>query len=103
VGPTHEGPPNLPEPVGASIPIPPGYTLAGLDAGHADITASLRDRLFGAESALSAHPYSGPVIDRTRKGDYGVVAKDDRRVALKVDRLKLRPAGEAVPGAGEPA
>jgi hypothetical protein len=43
------------------------------------------------------------VIDRTRKGDYGGAAKDDRRVALKGDRLKVRPAGEAVPGAGEPA
>ena len=80
-GTIHEAPYNLPEPVGASIPIPPGYTLAGLDAGHADVTASLRDRLFGAESAFSANQYAGPVIDRTRKGDYGVAAKDDRRVA----------------------
>ena len=104
-GTIHEAPYNLPEPVGASIPIPPGYTLAGLDAGHADVTASLRDRLFGVESAFSANPYAGPVIDRTRKGDYGVAAKDDRRVALKGDRLKVRPANEAVPvpGAGEPA
>ena len=104
-GTIHEAPYNLPEPVGASIPIPPGYTLAGLDAGHADVTASLRDRLFGVESAFSANPYAGPVIDRTRKGDYGVAAKDDRRVALKGDRLKARPANEAVPvpGAGEPA
>ena len=97
-GTIHEAPYNLPEPVGASIPIPPGYTLAGLDAGHADVTASLRDRLFGAERDFSANPYAGPVIDRTRKGDYGVAAKDDRRVALKGDRLKVRPAGEAVPG-----
>ena len=48
-GTIHEAPYNLPEPVGASIPIPPAYMLAGLDAGHADVTASLRDRLFGAE------------------------------------------------------
>ena len=89
-GTIHEAPYNLPEPVGASIPIPPGYTLAGLDAGHADVTASLRDRLFGAERAFPANPYAGPVIDRTSKGDYGVVAKDDRRVALKGDRLKVR-------------
>jgi hypothetical protein len=102
-GTIHEAPYNLPEPVGASIPIPPGYMLAGLDAGHADVTASLRDRLFGAERDFPANPYAGPVIDRTRKGDYGVAAKDDRRVALKGDRLKVRPAGEAVPGAGEPA
>ena len=102
-GTIHEAPYNLPEPVGASIPIPPGYMLAGLDAGHADVTASLRDRLFGAERDFSANPYAGPVIDRTRKGDYGVAAKDDRRVALKGDRLKVRPAGEAVPGTGEPA
>ena len=102
-GTIHEAPYNLPEPVGASIPIPPGYMLAGLDAGHADVTASLRDRLFGAERDFPANSYAGPVIDRTRKGDYGVAAKDDRRVALKGDRLKVRPAGEAVPGAGEPA
>ena len=102
-GTIHEAPYNLPEPVGASIPIPPAYMLAGLDAGHADVTASLRERLFGAERDFPANPYAGPVIDRTRKGDYGVAAKDDRRVALKGDRLKVRPAGEAVPGAGEPA
>src|SRR3954467_6433356 len=102
-GTIHEAPYNLPEPVGASIPIPPGYTLAGLDAGHADVTASLRDRLFGAERDFPANSYAGPVIDRTRKGDYGVAAKDDRRVAVKGDRLKARPAGEALPGAGETA
>ena len=97
-GTIHEAPYNLPEPVGASIPIPPGYMLAGLDAGHADVTASLRDRLFGAERDFPANSYAGPVIDRTRKGDYGVAAKDDRRVALKGDRLKVGPAGETVPG-----
>jgi hypothetical protein len=89
-GTIHEAPYNLPEPVGASIPIPPGYMLAGLDAGHADVTASLRERLFGAERDFPANPYAGPVIDRTRKGDYGVAANDDRRVAVKGDRLKSR-------------
>ena len=102
-GTIHEAPYNLPEPVGASIPIPPGYTLAGLDAGHVDMTGSLRERLFGGEGDFSANPYAGPVIDRSRKGDYGVAAKDDRRVALKGDRLKARPAGEVAPDDGQPA
>jgi Cell Wall Hydrolase len=102
-GTIHEAPYNLPEPVGASIPIPPGYILAGLDASHADVTASLRERLLGAEGAFSGNPYAGPVIDRSRKGDYGVASKDDRRVALKGDRLKVRPPGEIAPDDRNPA
>ena len=100
---THEAPYNLPEPVGASIPVPPGYILAGLDPGRVDTTGSLRQRQRGGESAFYADPYAGPVIDRTRKGDYGVASKDDRRVALKGDRLKARPQGEVAPDDGPPA
>jgi len=100
---THEAPYNLPEPVGASIPVPPGYILAGLDPGRVDATGSLRQRQRGGEGAFYADPYAGPVIDRTRKGDYGVASKDDRRVALKGDRLKARPQGEVAPDAGPPA
>jgi hypothetical protein len=100
---THEAPYNLPEPVGASIPVPPGYMLAGLDPGRVDATGSLRQRQRSGESAFYADPYAGPVIDRSRKGDYGVVYKDDRRVALKGDRLKARPQGEVAPDAGPPA
>jgi hypothetical protein len=100
---THEAPYNLPEPVGASIPVPPGYILAGLDPGRVDATGSLRQRQRGGEGAFYADPYAGPVIDRTRKGDYGVASKDDRRVALKGDRLKAPPQGEVAPDAGPPA
>jgi hypothetical protein len=100
---THEAPYNLPEPVGASIPVPPGYILAGLDPGRVDATGSLRQRQRGGEGAFYADPYAGPVIDRSRKGDYGVAAKDDRRVALKGDRLKARPQGEVAPEDGPPA
>lgn len=100
---THEAPYNLPEPVGASIPVPPGYILAGLDPGRVDATGSLRQRQLGGESAFYADPYAGPVIDRTRKGDYGVAAKNDRRVALKGDRLKARPQGEVAPDDRPPA
>ena len=100
---THEAPYNLPEPVGASIPVPPGYILAGLDPGRVDATGSLRQRQRGGEGAFYADPYAGPVIDRSRKGDYGVASKDDRRVALKGDRLKAPPQGEVAPDAGPPA
>ena len=102
-GTIHEAPYNLPEPVGASIPVPPGYTLAGLDHRDVDMTGSLRERLLGGEGAFYANPYAGPVIDRSRKGDYGVARKDDRRVALKGDRLKSRPQGEVAPDDGQPA
>ena len=100
---THEAPYKLPEPVGASIPVPPGYMLAGLDPGRVDATGSLRQRQRGGEGAFYADPYAGPVIDRSRKGDYGVAHKDDRRVALKGDRLKARPQGEVAPDDGPPA
>src|SRR3979411_1361884 len=78
-GTIHEAPYNFPEPVGSSIPVPPGYTLAGLDPGHADVTGSLRERLRGGDGAFYATPYVGPVIDRSRKGDYGVASKDHPR------------------------
>jgi spore germination cell wall hydrolase CwlJ-like protein len=77
----------MPRPVGASIPPRLGYTLVGLDPNDADITGSIRERILG-EAALSVARYAGPVIDRSGKGDYGVTQKDDRRVALKGDRLQ---------------
>src|SRR4029078_6033956 len=57
----------------------------------------------GGEGAFYANPYAGPVIDRSRKGDYGVARKDDRRGALRGDRLKSRPQGEVAPDDGQPA
>ena len=41
----------MPQPVGAAIPPPLGYTLAGLDPSNADITGSIRERILG-ESAM---------------------------------------------------
>ena len=81
----------IPQPVGASIPPAPGYTLASLDPGSMNIGGAVRDRFLG-EDAFRPQAYAGPVIDRTRKGDYGVARDGDRRVARKGDRLQVKPA-----------
>ncbi len=44
----------------------------------------------------------GPMIDRSRKGDYGVMRKSDRSVALKGDRLKPVVEAEAAPTEQQP-
>lgn len=76
----------MPRPLGASIPPKLGYTLAGLDPNNADITGSIRERVLG-EAAFFAPSYAGPLVDRSGKGDYGVVRMPDRPIALKGDRL----------------
>jgi hypothetical protein len=76
---------------GGSIRPSLGYTLAAVDPSGADIAAALGDR-FG--DAFHSHIYGGPVIDRSRKGDYGGGPGGDRRVAAKGDRLKPVPPAE---------
>src|SRR5713101_5145062 len=61
-------------PVGAAIPPSLGYTLVGLDPNSADITGSIRERILG-EGAMLASSFAGPLIDRSKKGDYGVARK----------------------------
>jgi hypothetical protein len=77
---------DMPRPVGATIPQSYGYALAGLDPNSADVTGSIRQRVLG--EAMLARPPAGPLIDRSRKGDYGGASKSDRVVGLKGDRLK---------------
>jgi hypothetical protein len=77
---------DMPRPVGATIPQSYGYALAGLDPNSADVTGSIRQRILG--EAMLARPPAGPLIDRSRKGDYGGASKSDRVVGLKGDRLK---------------
>ena len=99
-GTIHEAPYNLPEPVGASIPVPPGYTLAGLDHRDVDMTGSLRERLLGGEGAFYANPYAGPVIDRSRKGDYGVAPRTIAASRSRVTGLSLGPRARSLPMTG---
>jgi spore germination cell wall hydrolase CwlJ-like protein len=96
-GTIHEAKLSLPRPVGAAIPTSLGYTLAGLAPGKEEITGSVRERLLGEAMPV------GPMIDRSRKGDYGVTRSGDRAAALKADRLKPMAETAAVPQADEPA
>jgi Cell Wall Hydrolase len=77
---------DMPRPVGATISQSYGYALAGLDSNSADVTGSIRQHVLG--EAMLARPPAGPLIDRSRKGDYGGASKSDRVVGLKGDRLK---------------
>ena len=67
------------------------------DPGKADITGSIRERILG-EGAMLA----GPMIDRSRKGDYGVMRPSDRSAALKGDRLLPTVEAAAPPNGDEP-
>jgi spore germination cell wall hydrolase CwlJ-like protein len=81
-GTIHQPTLRMPRPVGATIPSSLGYTLVGLEPNNADITGSIRARILG-EGAT----HGGPLVDRSKKGDFGVARKEDRAAALKGDRL----------------
>src|SRR5262245_13911541 len=67
----------------ASIPLPLDYQLIGFNrSGAGD---SIRQRFLGEETFFTSL-YAGPMVDRSRKGDYGVTR--DRLIALKGDRLQ---------------
>jgi hypothetical protein len=61
------------------------YQLIGFNPKSAGGAGSIRER-FPGEETFFASPYAGPMVDRSRKGNYGVAG--DRRIALKGDRLK---------------
>src|SRR5262249_4487590 len=70
------------------------YQLASFDPNSAAVTASIRRR-FLSEDTFFTSPYAGPMVDRSRKGDYGVAR--DRLIALKSDRLKPARPIDAIP------
>ena len=82
-GTTHDAKFSMPQSFGATIPPRMALTLAGLDPASADVTGSIRERLL-SEAATPG----GPVIDRARKGDYGIAPIVGRSLALKGDLLK---------------
>src|SRR5262249_57944863 len=69
----------------ASIPLPLDYQLIGFDPNSVGGAGSVRERFPGEETFFTS-PYAGPMVDRSRKGDYGVAR--NRLIALKGDRLK---------------
>ena len=95
-GTIHEARFSVSQPVGASIPLPLDYKLIGFDPNSAGVTGSIRDRFLG-EEAFFASSYAGPMVDRSRKGDYGVVRGGDRLIALKGDRIKPTPLTAVAP------
>jgi hypothetical protein len=59
----------LPQPIGAAVPLSPGYVLASLDVGGAEITGSIRDRM-SADAAIAGVPESAAaIVNRRLKGD----------------------------------
>jgi len=95
-GTIHEAMYTMPRPLGATIPPSYGYALAGLDPNNADITGSIRERVLG-EAAMLTNLSARPVIDRSRKGDYGVVRSGDFGATRKGDRLVTAKAGPVTP------
>jgi hypothetical protein len=85
-GTVHEAKFSAPQPLAAaSIPLSLDYQLIGFDPNSAGGAGSIRERFPGEETFFTS-PYAGPMVDRSRKGDYGVAR--DRLMALKGDRLK---------------
>ena len=78
---------------GASIPLPLDYQLIGFNPNGAGDPDSIRERFPGEETFFTS-PYAGPMVDRSRKGNYGVAG--DRLIALKGDRLKAGRLAEVV-------
>src|SRR3989440_6206631 len=89
-GTIHEQRFTVPDQVGASIPAPLGFTLAGYDPG--DPTVSLIERALGGGASGGSR---AAIVDRNRKGDFVVSGKGDR-LAVKIENAK--PAGQ---GKGE--
>jgi Cell Wall Hydrolase len=78
---------------GVSIPLPLDYQLIGFDPNSAGGAGPIRERFPGEETFFTSR-YAGPMVDRSRKGDYGVAR--DRLIVLKGDRLQpARPANVA--------
>src|SRR5262249_24307287 len=84
--------------IGDSIPVPLDFKLIGFDPNDPGITGSIRGRFLGEEAFFASH-YAGPVVDSSRKGDYGVAGGGDGLIALKGDRLKPAPTTEVMPNA----
>jgi hypothetical protein len=78
---------SMPRPPGASIEARAEYTLASVDPRIAEMSASIRERWRDLD--VPTEPSGGLLVDRRRKGDYGVVRGVDR-VAVKGDRLKSK-------------
>src|SRR5262249_16421191 len=76
--------------------VPLDFKLIGFDPNDPGVTGSIRERFLG-EEAFFASPYAGPMVDRSRKGDYGVAGNGDRLIALKGDRLKSAPPAAVIP------
>jgi len=104
-GTIHEAMYTMPRPLGTAVPSSYGYALAGLDPNNAEITGSIRERVLGEAAAVLTERPTGPVIDRSHKGDYGgVVRVGDFGATRKGDRLAKAdaappPAGESAPEA----
>src|SRR3954471_7269498 len=70
LGPIHLANLNMPRPVGAAVPAPLGYVLAGLDTSNADVTGSIRERILSDMMVeLSPGLPSVPRMERRLKGD----------------------------------
>jgi hypothetical protein len=99
-GTIHEAKFSVADATGDSIPLPLDFKLIGFDPNDPGVSGSIRERFLGDEASF-ASPYAGPMVDRSRKGDYGVAGSGDRLIALKSDRLKP-PAATAVMPNAEP-
>ena len=68
---------SMPAPISEAMPISLSYALAGLDAGNADITGSIRERMFGDAAIEDLHdPRSAlPQVNRNLKGDRLALSK----------------------------
>ena len=95
-GTVHEAKFSVANATGDSIPLPLDFKLIGFDPNDPGVTGSIRERFLG-EEAFFASPYAGPMVDRSRKGDYGVAGNGDRLIVLKGDRLKSAPPAAVIP------
>ena len=95
-GAIHEQRISFPQPVGATVPLSLGYTLAGFDPNGGELTDAISGR---ARWERPDRQYRESMVDRSRKGDFAVSHKGDRLIVMKRDdsRLPSQGASDGVP------
>jgi spore germination cell wall hydrolase CwlJ-like protein len=92
-GPVHDQNFSVTRPIGAVVPPPTGYTLAGFDPGGPEMLEANRLGVF------AGNPNRDPTIDRRHKGDFGISRKGDRLPLVKENREIAGSNGERRPAA----
>jgi spore germination cell wall hydrolase CwlJ-like protein len=89
-GAVHEQRISFPQPVGSTVPLSLGYTLAGFDPNGGELTDAIPGP---ARGERPDRQYRESMVDRSRKADFAVSHKGDRLIVMKRDDSRLPSLG----------